>query len=51
MGSGPRFSISWMEEQWCIGIAFVPGMPHRLSFYINLIKLQIYIGFGKGYDE
>ena len=51
MGSGSRFKITYTKEQWSLGLTFVPGFPHKLSFYINLVKIQIYIGFGKGYDE
>lgn len=52
MGSGDRFSITWMHfGHWCLGLSYVPNFPHRHSFYINLLKIQIYIAFGKGYDE
>lgn len=49
MGSGPRFKIT-MLEGFGIGI-YVNGFPHTVSININLIKINIYIGFGKGYDE
>ena len=49
MGSGDKFSIDVMEG-WGIGI-FASSFPHQLSIHINLIKISIYMGFGKGYDE
>lgn len=50
MGSGPRFKCSMMEG-FGLGIYVMLGFPHALSININLIKINIYIGFGKGYDE
>ena len=49
MGSGPRFSIT-MLEGFGLGI-YVGRFPHAVSININLIKINVYIGFGKGYDE
>lgn len=49
MGSGPRFEIKPMHG-FGVGIYF-DKFPHALSININLIKITIYIGFGKGYDE
>lgn len=49
MGSGPRFSITMLEG---FGLGIYAGrFPHAFSININLIKINIYIGFGKGYDE
>lgn len=49
MGSGDKFSIHWMQG---IGFGFhIDRFPHQVSININLIKVSIYIGFGKGYDE
>lgn len=49
MGSGPRFSISKMPG---VGVGFyINRFPHELSINISLIIINIYIGFGKGYDE
>jgi hypothetical protein len=49
MGSGDKFSIDIMEG-WGFGI-FFNTFPHQLSVHISLIKINIYMGFGKGYDE
>lgn len=51
MGSGPRFCINKLRDYWSLGFTFVPGHPHEYSFYLDLIKIQIYVGIGKGYDE
>lgn len=49
MGSGPKFSIDWCNG---VGLGFyIDRWPHQLSINITLIKFNIYIGFGKGYDE
>lgn len=49
MGSGARFSINKMQG-YAVGI-YIDNFPHRLSISIQLIKWNIYFGFGKGYDE
>lgn len=49
MGSGPRFSISSLDG-FGLGI-YVSRFPHTVSISINVIVINIYIGFGKGYDE
>jgi hypothetical protein len=49
MGSGDKFSIG-ITEGWGLGI-FFNTFPHQLSIHISLIKIDIYIGLGKGYDE
>jgi hypothetical protein len=51
MGSGDRFRIRWSYDYWSLGISIVPRAEHRISVSINLIKIEIYMGFGKGYDE
>jgi len=33
------------------GIGIIYKGEHDLSIHIDLIKVGIYIGFGKGYDE
>jgi hypothetical protein len=49
MGSPDKFSISIMRG-WGCGF-YVDTFPHQLSINISLIKINIYIGLGKGYDE
>lgn len=49
MGSGPRFKITALEG-FGIGL-YVNRFPHALSINVNLLVINIYIGFGKGYDE
>ena len=49
MGSGSKFSIDWIQG-FGLGL-YVSRFPHQLSINISLIKVGIYIGFGKGYDE
>lgn len=49
MGSPNKFSISWMKG---IGLGIhIDDFPHEISINIWLIKVHVYIGFGKGYDE
>ena len=49
MGSGDKFSVDWMDG---VGLGiYVSRFPHALSINISLIKVGIYIGFGKGYDQ
>jgi hypothetical protein len=50
MGSGDKFSIEWMKEGFGLGVYF-SQFPHTVSVNITLIKLRIYLGFGRGYDE
>jgi hypothetical protein len=50
MGSGPRFEINKLNDQVGFGI-YISKFPHQLSINISLILFNIYIGFGKGYDE
>ena len=52
MGSGEKFRINWMPEGiFSLGISGGRMLEHEWSFHIDLIKAQIYIGFGKGYEE
>lgn len=49
MGAGSKFSIDTTDG---IGLGFhISRFPHQLSININLICINIYFGFGKGYDE
>lgn len=49
MGAGEKFRIELIEG---FGLGFYIGrFPHQLSISITLIKVNIYFGFGKGYDE
>lgn len=49
MGSGSKFEITKMEGLG-LGI-YVSRFPHQLSININFIVWNVYLGFGKGYDE
>lgn len=49
MGAGDKFSISCIQGVG-LGVHF-SNFPHQLSININLLKVNIYLGFGKGYDE
>ena len=49
MGAGPKFSINKMEGI-ALGI-YIDRFPHQLSISFQIIKWNIYFGFGKGYDE
>jgi len=51
MGSGDKFRIRWTHRIWSLGISAMTQGEHDVSIHINLIKIEIYIGFGKGYDE
>jgi hypothetical protein len=49
MGSGDKFSIGIVKG---FGLAiFVDKFPHTLSITLIVGWFQIYMGFGKGYDE
>lgn len=49
MGSGDKFSIDIVKG---IGLAvYVDKFPHELSITLLIGCFQIYMGFGKGYDE
>lgn len=52
MGSGDRFRISLMPlNYFSIGIAGGYKLEHVWSLHIDLFKVRVYIGFGKGYEE
>lgn len=52
MGSGDKLRLSWMSSNViALGFGIIRNGEHELSIHIDLIKVQIYIGFGKGYDE
>jgi hypothetical protein len=51
MGSGEKFQIDWWTKG-SIGLGiWISNFPHELSIQITLLKVSIYMGFGKGYDE
>lgn len=52
MGSGKKFRVSWMHKRhWALGVTFCTRSEHEVSIHIELIKVRVYIGFGKGYEE
>lgn len=52
MGSGKRFRIGWMNYPViALGVSGALRSEHEVSIHIELIKVRIYIGFGKGYEE
>lgn len=52
MGSGSKFRINWLPGgNFGLGVHFGVRMEHEVSIDIVLFKLNIYIGFGKGYEE
>lgn len=52
MGSGKRFRVTWMDSRVIsLGVSVIRNGEHELSIHIDLVKIGIYIGFGKGYDE
>ena len=52
MGSGNKFRIRWNSESYvALGIFIGYKSEHAISINIDLIKISIYIGIGKGYDE
>ena len=52
MGSGKRFRVDWLHPKVVsLGISVIHKGEHEWSINIDLIKVGIYIGFGKGYDE
>lgn len=51
MGSGKRFEITRADKGTiALGIA-ISQFPHAVSIGIAFFVWDIYIGFGKGYDE
>lgn len=52
MGSGKKFRITWMESDIIrLGISGGRKCEREWSFFIDLIKISIYIGIGKGYEQ
>ncbi len=52
MGSGEKFRVRWISESYVsLGLFIGKNMEHEWSIAITLLKLDIYIGIGKGYDE
>ena len=52
MGSGKKFRMSWQSfPVWAVGIAVALRSEHEISIHIDLVKVRIYIGFGRGYEE
>lgn len=52
MGSGKKFRVKWIEAGTVsLGICGGRRCEHEWSFFIDLIKVEIYIGIGKGYEE
>ena len=51
MGSGKRLRFGHNPRVFNIGVTVIPRSEHALSIHIGLTWFQIYIGFGKGYDE
>jgi len=52
MGSGDKFRISWMDWKiWALGVSIGRRCEHEWSIHIELIRIRIYIGFGRGYEE
>ncbi len=51
MGSGKRLEITRSQEgSVALGVS-ISRWPHALSIGIAFFVWDIYIGFGKGYDE
>lgn len=49
MGSGDKFRVNFAHG---FGLAvYVSRFPHELSITLLLGFIDIYLGFGKGYDE
>jgi hypothetical protein len=52
MGSGNKFRVSWMSNQFMrLGVSVGRMSEHEWSIHVDLIKFSIYIGIGKGYEE
>jgi hypothetical protein len=52
MGSGKKFRIKWESYPvYSIGATLAFRSEHEVSIHFNFIKLSIYIGIGKGYEE
>ena len=50
MGSGSRFKIITSYDNFAVGVN-IGRFPHSLGITFSLGFWDIYIGFGKGYDE
>jgi hypothetical protein len=52
MGSGKKFRIMWESYPvYSIGASMAFRSEHEVSIHLNFVKLLIYIGIGKGYEE
>ena len=52
MGSGKRFRVTWETYPvWGFGVSLALKSEHQVSVSICLLKLYIYVGFGKSYEE
>jgi len=52
MGSGKKFRITWQKfPVYSIGATLAFRSEHEVSIHLEFIKLSIYIGIGKGYEE
>jgi hypothetical protein len=52
MGSGDKFRIGRMPSNiLALGMSIGRRCEHEWSIHIDLIVIQIYIGFGKGYED
>ena len=50
MGSGKKFRFTQDFSSFAIGFA-IQRWPHTVSLLISVFFWDVYIGFGKGYDE
>ena len=52
MGSGKKFRVRWESFPiYSIGATLAFRSEHEVSIRFNFIKLSVYIGIGKGYEE
>jgi hypothetical protein len=52
MGSGEKFRVRWESFPiYSIGATLAFRSEHEVSICFNFIKLSVYIGIGKGYEE
>jgi hypothetical protein len=52
MGAGDKFRIEYIGHSYIsLGIFIGRNCEHEWSISIDLIKIKIYIGIGKGYHE
>lgn len=52
MGSGEKFRVRWESFPiYSIGATLAFRGEHEVSIRFNFIKLSVYIGIGKGYEE